>query len=94
MVLGREIQQGGIHTPVEDAKTTMELYLLKHPYDRVAEATKLGPKSTHARSGRRGGPFVQKSVAQQEPTLGDFIKVKTTQGKAKRARASTTTAGN
>ncbi|KAF2172746.1 hypothetical protein M409DRAFT_16709 [Zasmidium cellare ATCC 36951] len=93
VVLGKNIQQGGIHTPVEDAKTTMELYLLKHPYDRVAEAAKLGPKKSHTQPARCGGRFVQKSIAQQEPTLGDFIKVKMTQGKAKRAKASATALG-
>jgi RNA exonuclease 4 len=40
-VLGRQVQVGGKHTPTEDAIATMELFLLKHPYDRVAEKAKL-----------------------------------------------------
>lgn len=65
VVLGKEIQKGGFHTPVEDAKATMELYLLKYPYDRDAEAAKRASKkpslAPHLRYVRGGGRFVQKS---------------------------------
>ncbi|KAK4565906.1 hypothetical protein LTR86_003755 [Recurvomyces mirabilis] len=39
-ILGRGVQKGA-HTPVEDADATRELYLLKHPYGRVAEKAKV-----------------------------------------------------
>lgn len=38
--LGKNIQEGGFHSPVEDAQTTAELYLRKFPYDHAAEKTK------------------------------------------------------
>ncbi|EGP84937.1 uncharacterized protein MYCGRDRAFT_110384 [Zymoseptoria tritici IPO323] len=58
-VLQRTIQVGGVHTPTEDAATTMELYLLKRPYDRAAEKAKLEANglpttSAHTRNGDRG----------------------------------------
>ncbi|KAM3417482.1 hypothetical protein BST61_g5726 [Cercospora zeina] len=39
-LLRRIIQAGGVHGPEEDAKATMEIYLLSHDYDRAAEAAK------------------------------------------------------
>ncbi|PPJ51100.1 hypothetical protein CBER1_07899 [Cercospora berteroae] len=39
-LLGRVIQAGGNHGPEEDAKATMDIYLLRHPYDRAAEAAR------------------------------------------------------
>lgn len=35
------VQVDGRHTPVEDAQSTMKLYLHAHPYDRIAEKAKL-----------------------------------------------------
>lgn len=49
-ILGESIQELE-HSPVEDARATMKLYLLKHPYDR--DATK-SDRSSHGR-GNRGG---------------------------------------
>lgn len=94
VILGRVIQGGGggDHSPVEDAKATMELYLLKHPYDHVAEGEKLKLKAQKTRSKRRACG-VEQPTTQQESTLADFIKVKTPQGKAKRAKASAATVG-
>ncbi|KJX93469.1 hypothetical protein TI39_contig4309g00017 [Zymoseptoria brevis] len=48
--LGRSIQQDG-HTPVEDATATMELYLLKKPYDRAAKKAKLISEGKNTISG-------------------------------------------
>ncbi|KAI5364886.1 Putative ribonuclease H-like superfamily [Septoria linicola] len=39
-LLGEIIQADGNHGPFEDALTTMKIYLLKHSYDREAEAAK------------------------------------------------------
>lgn len=56
-ILHREVQVGDKHTPTEDAATTMDLYLLKHPYDRVAEKAKLEAQGmpTTSQRNRNGG---------------------------------------
>ncbi|EME81952.1 uncharacterized protein MYCFIDRAFT_77732 [Pseudocercospora fijiensis CIRAD86] len=56
-VLGKTIQVDN-HSPVEDAQTTMELYLLKQPYQRPAMQTaqRGGRGGSRGRGGRgRGG---------------------------------------
>lgn len=82
MIFGEQIQAGGIHSPVEDAKATMRLYLEKCPYDRAAEEFKVKAKKAK----NDNGSFVPHQMASKEPSLEDYIKVKPAQGKSKRGK--------